>query len=338
MGTTSSNLGSKEHEPMEMKVDLEDLDMQPRRDVHAAAQMMQNSLGVPSIAGSSPQTSGGATSGLQAPISEEIFPGGEPAGQRSFREDGLIGTEKQQLELLAYYAELCSDYRRYQRNIRAPGTPQAANGAQLLLLSGEPGTGKTRHAVSFARALGLPLLAANPQARPGGACNATWAAQLQREVKGRDCVVFFDEIDRYAGDEAFASELRQLVDGVCQPVESKVLLVGTTNSIHRLPKDVIHRAEVIKFDRPQQEHLAEMWKRYAQHLDDGQLNALAATSTQSGATGRDVRHCASRVERQNAIGFLNSQGGMGFCHGGALMNCPGPSLEDYIRCIQSRSE
>ena len=72
------------------------------------------------------------------------------------QEDGLVGTGAQQLQLLAYYAECCEDFRRYQRLTReASALP--SEGAQLVLLSGPPGCGKTRHAVSFAKALGMPL-------------------------------------------------------------------------------------------------------------------------------------------------------------------------------------
>jgi hypothetical protein len=262
-----------------------------------------------------------------------LHPGGAPAGEKAFREDGLVGTESQQLQLLAYYAEFCDDFRVYQSKTRADGAPRhsATDGAQLLLLNGSPGTGKTRHAVSFARSLGLPLLLANPY-NPAG-----WAAQLRREVCGRDCVVFFDEIDQHAGNDAFASELRQFLDGVCQPAGSRVLMVGTTNRIERLPDDVVHRAEVVTFDKPKAVHLAEMWRGYAQHLREGEIDDLAAASAKAKITGRDVRHCASFAERHAAISYLNQNNRMGYCHGGALMNCPGPSLERYLQCVRGRA-
>jgi len=164
-----------------------------------------------------------------------------------------------------------------------------------------------------------------------------WSAQLKREVDGRDCVVFFDEIDQHAGHDAFASELRQFLDGVCQPVASRVLLVGTTNCIEMLPEDVLHRAEVITFERPEAFHLAEMWRGFAQHLPESDISKLSASSEQGGLTGRDVRHCASWAERRTAIEFLNRNSGMGYGHGAALSSCPLPSTEHYARCIQQRS-
>lgn len=264
-----------------------------------------------------------------------IHPGGEPKGQQAFREDGLIGTEEQQLQLLSHYAELCDDFRLFQRTTRAEGAPRETEGAQLLLLSGAPGTGKTRHAASFAKALGLPLLLANPAA--GGGPQAGWSAQLRREVHGRDCVVFFDEIDQHTGDDAFASELRQFLDGVCQPTHSKVLIVGTTNCLHRLPEDVRHRAELVNFGRPAALHLAEIWRGYVQHLKDAELEQLAAASAKANITGRDVRHCAGYAERHQVIGYLNQQNGMGYCHGAALANCPGPPLERYLQCVLRRA-
>merc|ERR1719195_1898624 len=221
-------------------------------------------LAAQGMAGTAPSTVSGAGAGSRVPatIVEELFPGCEPCGQQAFREDGLVGTEAQQLQLLAHYAELCEDFRVYQRTTRAEGAPREVDGAQLLLLSGPPGTGKTRHAVTFAKALGLPLLVAKP---PSGNGSATgWAAQLRRELKGRDCAVFFDEIDQHVTEESFASTIRQFLDGVCQPSDSRVLLVGTTNRLDRIPKDVVHRAEVVNFDKPEALHLEAMWGSYAQ--------------------------------------------------------------------------
>lgn len=339
-------------------IHLQDLELPPRRDGrftavagggHAAAAAVAEQLAASGMApmpgpahtgGSGGGAGGSAVGAGVTPVSQEIQRGGEALGQRAFRDDGLVGTETQQLALLAHYAELCEDFRRYQRLTRAEGAPQEGmeDGAQLLLLSGAPGTGKTRHAVSFAKALGLPLLLASPGAGGvrGGAA-AGWAAQLRREVHGRDCVVFFDEIDQHAADENFASELRQFLDGVCQPVGGRVLLVGTTNRIDRLPEDVLHRAEVIRFDRPETSHLAEMWRGYAMHLPDPQLEELSAVSARVGATGRDVRHCASWAERRMAVQYLNNNTGMGYCHGAALASCPTPPLDYYLRCVKERA-
>lgn len=269
-------------------------------------------------------------------ITEEIIPGGEAMGQKAFKEDGLIGTETQQLQLLAHYAELCEDFRVYQRGTREEGAPREVEGAQLLLLSGPPGTGKTRHAVTFAKALGLPLMVATPPAANGSATG--WAAQLRRELKGRDCAVFFDEIDQHVTEEAFASTIRQFLDGVCQPSDSRVLLVGTTNRLDRLPKDVVHRAEVIKFDRPEALHLEAMWASYAQQLREPDLQELGSASAKAGATGRDVRHCAALCERRTAIKYLNEQNRQGYCHGNALANCPAPTLAEYVRCVRGRAQ
>merc|ERR1712232_281585 len=140
------------------------------------------------------------------------------------------------------------------------------------------------------------------------------------------------------GDEGFASGLRQFLDGVCQPAHSRVLVVGTTNKLDRLPADIRHRAEIVTFDRPKDAHLAEMWSTYAKHLKDDEISQLASVSAQVKATGRDVRHCASFAEREAAISFLNAQNGFGYCHGAALANCPGPNLGSYLRCLHSRSD
>jgi len=337
--------------PPQVAVTLEDLELPPRRSAPPGAAEALAQLAAAGAAGGGnaaagmPGTTtlpGGMTGAPAAPvaavttITEEIIPGSEAKGQKAFREDGLIGTEQQQLQLLAHYAELCEDFRLYQRTTRSEGAPRDVDGAQLLLLSGPPGTGKTRHAVTFAKALGLPLLVATPPAGSGSATG--WAAQLRRELKGRDCAVFFDEIDQHVTEESFASTIRQFLDGVCQPSDSRVLLVGTTNRLDRLPKDVLHRAEVIHFDRPEAPHLETMWASYAQHLREPELRELGEASAKAGATGRDVRHCAALCERQAAIRFLNVQNRQGYCHGNALANCPSPALAEYVRCVKGRAQ
>ena len=245
-----------------VQVTLEDLELPPRREPPSAAAPVSQLLG---------QSGGpsGPSANTKPKMTEELLPGAEAKGQRAFHEDGLVGTEGQQLQLLAYYAELCEDFRHYQRSTREDGAALQSEGAQLLLLQGPPGTGKTRHAVSFARALGLPLLAMNPtQLGVNGEVSSGWASSIRHEIRGRDCILFLDEIDQFGKDEAFASGLRQFLDGVCQPSGSKVLVVGTSNRIDRLPADVLHRAELVNFERPEQLHLATMWKSYAKHLNE----------------------------------------------------------------------
>jgi len=284
---------------------------------------------------------GAAAVMAKPPLTEEILAGSDPAGQKAFSEEGLVGTERQQLQLLAHYAEMCDDFKQFQRITRAEGAARnTSDGAQLLLLSGPPGTGKTRHAITFAKALGLPLLVATPPSAAGQdrSSAAAWAAQVRREVRGRDCALFLDEIDHHINDEGSASALRQFLDGVCQPEGSRVLVVGTTNQLGKLPKDVLHRAEVVHFDKPEALHLKEMWTSHAQHLREAELHDLASASATARITGRDVRHCASLCERRAAISFLSLQGRQGYCHGAALANCPPPLAEDYLRCIISRAD
>ena len=260
-----------------VQVTLEDLELPPRRERPSTATPVNQLLGPAAATGTAP---GNGPPGAARPkMTEELLPGAEARGQRAFQEDGLVGTEGQQLQLLAYYAELCEDFRHYQRITREEGGPLQADGAQLLLLNGPPGTGKTRHAVSFARALGLPLLAMNPtQLGTNGQVSSAWASSIRQEISGRDCILFLDEIDQFAKDEAFASGLRQFLDGVCQPSGSKVLVVGTTNRIDRLPADVRHRAELVNFERPERLHLEAMWKSYAKHLNEEDLSHLAGAS------------------------------------------------------------
>ena len=271
-----------------LQVTLEDLELPRRRDRPVPA--APPGAGVPDGAGAGgvpplgllPGLSAGAGAAQGPKLTEELLAGSEAKGQRAFADDGLVGTESQQLQLLAHYAELCDDFRLYQRTTREEGTADC-EGAQLIILSGPPGTGKTKHAVSFARALGLPLLTVNPTQVSGSTGQAfftsAWASQVRQEIRGRDCMLFLDEVDQFASHEAFASGLRQFLDGVCQPAASKVLVLGTTNCIDKLPWDVRHRAEVVNFAHPLKEHLSTMWRSYAKHLQEEDLAKLSEASS-----------------------------------------------------------
>ncbi|CAJ1410087.1 unnamed protein product [Effrenium voratum] len=98
-----------------VQVSLEDLELPPRRErvalAPSAAQLLAGGSGA-----SAP--SGAGASAFGPKVAEELLPGAEARGQRAFGEDGLVGTERQQLQLLAYYAELCEDFRQYQRQTR----------------------------------------------------------------------------------------------------------------------------------------------------------------------------------------------------------------------------
>ena len=283
MGSAAGKPDSQATEPApKLQVTLEDLELPARRDRPTAALpvgQVAPAVGhvLPGLAGASPAVPQGPR------LTEELLSGAEAKGQRAFGADGLVGTEAQQLQLLAHYAELCDDFRFYQRITREEDTASNSDGAQMVLLSGPPGTGKSKHAVSFARALGLPLLTVNPTQVSGSSGQAYftggWASQVRQEIRGRDCILFLDEIDQYASHEAFLSGLRQFLDGVCQPSASKVLVLGTTNCIDKLPWDVRHRAEVVSFVHPEKEHLSTMWRKYAKHLKEDDLARLAEVSS-----------------------------------------------------------
>lgn len=52
----------------------------------------------------------------QKDLCRELFSGGAPLGARAFDNAGLVGTEREQLALLSYYATLSEDYQRYQQD------------------------------------------------------------------------------------------------------------------------------------------------------------------------------------------------------------------------------
>mmetsp|Transcript_2358 Transcript_2358/g.5406 ORF Transcript_2358/g.5406 Transcript_2358/m.5406 type:complete len:348 (-) Transcript_2358:56-1099(-) len=288
--------------------------------------------------GVAPQQGEGASAKQRQPPYREVLKVSQPLGAEAFRKDGCIGTQEQQLRMLGYYAFLTPDFERFQDTIRSAEACISEQGPapQFLLFEGQPGTGKTKHAVAFAKAMGLALLYVTPDVaqKPG------WFNQVHADLeKRRDAVLFFDELDTFTtNSEKWCSQFRQFLDGVLSPSDARVIVLGTTNAPEKIAPDILHRSDRIGFDRPEAVHLKSMWQMYAQHLKDDEVQQLADSSSAGGLTGRDVRQCADFAERQTTISFLNRQGhGGGYAHGMALAGCPGPAADLYQQCIRRRS-
>lgn len=228
---------------------------------------------------------------------------------------------------------------------------------QLVLLSGPPGTGKTQHTQAWARAMGLPLIVVD-QKQDG------WLGKLDASIGNRDCIVFFDELDGFFSDGArssggsscnprFPTQFRQFLDGTARSErnrDARVLVAGTTNQLHQIPADIVHRGEVIEFAQPSRESFGEIVGKYAAHLQGPGVEKLAALCSNAKLTARDFKVCAGFAERWRAIEFLNGGGGAvggadegsrgggggGYAHGNGLLGCAPPELGLYERCLRKR--
>lgn len=67
-------------------------------------------------------------------------------------------------------------------------------------------------------------------------------------------------------DHRFPSQFRQFLDGTLKTHGSRVIVAATTNQIDKIPADLIHRGEVIRFGAPPETDLRELWAGHASHL------------------------------------------------------------------------
>lgn len=121
-----------------------------------------------------------------------------------------------------------------------------------LLLVGPPGNGKTSLAESIAHSLALPLLRIRYDAVIGSYLGET-ASRLRHvfdEVRGRHCVLFFDEFDtigKERGDPHDTGEVKRVVSSLLLQIDqlpSYVVVVTATNHPELLDRAVWRRFQI----------------------------------------------------------------------------------------------
>lgn len=121
-----------------------------------------------------------------------------------------------------------------------------------LLFVGSPGNGKTSLAESIAYSLALPLLRVRYDSVIGSYLGET-ASRLRHvfdEVRGRQCVLFFDEFDtvgKERGDPHDTGEVKRVVSSLLLQIDqlpSYVVVVTATNHPELLDKAVWRRFQI----------------------------------------------------------------------------------------------
>lgn len=177
--------------------------------------------------------------------------------------------------------------------------------AQFLIFSGKPGMGKTELAKRTADLFGVPLVVAEPGNILGNNAGETCkniqilAAECKRM---KSCVVLFDEIDYFIGDDshpAIRSQFRQLIDGPRNIFGScNILFIGTTNQINTIEKDILTRAEVLpEFIKPDSNQIIEWFSkaenipRYMTQQDRNDISNFANKRKFGNLSSRDYERC-----------------------------------------------
>jgi SpoVK/Ycf46/Vps4 family AAA+-type ATPase len=142
---------------------------------------------------------------------------------------------------------------------------------KTLLLTGQPGVGKSLSARWLARQLDTPLLTLNLAAVMSSYLGRTGmnVRQVLDHAKSISCVLLLDEIDAVAkrrDDEAEIGELKRLVTVLLQEIDewpSSGLLVGATNHPDLLDPALWRRFDmVIEFPMPAPDQVRELISRH----------------------------------------------------------------------------
>lgn len=139
-----------------------------------------------------------------------------------------------------------------------------------VLLSGEPGNGKTSLAEGLAHALVVPLIIARYEGLIGSYLGET-ASRIKKlfdYARTRACVLFFDEFDtvgKERGDEHETGEIKRVVSSLLLQIDDlppHVVVVTATNHPELLDRAVWRRFQVrVELPRPSTQQVEEFLRR-----------------------------------------------------------------------------
>lgn len=226
--------------------------------------------------------------------------------------------------------EVLTDLKQYV-NIMKNGSRLKESGVcqpKGLLLTGEPGTGKTLIAKALAGEAGVPFIHMDSSAVIDrfvgmGAANIRKYFKLAREKT--PCILFIDEIDAIGGkrgtysgrtteDDKTLLALLQEMDGFSSG--AGILVIGATNSPESLDPALLRAGRFdreIKITAPRdkqtRKELLELYTRSLPLSDDLDLDSLAGQI--QGFTGADIAYLCNEAAiiaagRQDADLILNS--------------------------------
>lgn len=202
------------------------------------------------------------------------------------------------------FASIVEEYR--SESLKALDIPAT----RTLLLTGDPGTGKTMTARWIAAQLGRPLLRLDLAAvmnKQLGRSSQNLVAALE-SAADTDAVLFIDEFDAIGSARSSSSdigEIRRLVNVLLLALDSwpeNHLLIGATNHPQLLDAAVHRRFEVTaRLPKPTKAAREQIWQSHIPGLSDADAALVASMSDDW--SGSDIATYALRIRR--AAGMQN---------------------------------
>lgn len=179
------------------------------------------------------------------------------------------------------------------------------------LVSGPPGTGKTRFAMALARSANLPLrpgsLAQWQGARDGHLGHTLGAMRdFFEEARRSPCVVLIDELDSFGDRNLFSDHHRdyssQVVNALLEHLDGAVgregvVVVGTTNHPSRIDPAILRAGRLERHFRMELPDLGALAGILVQYLGPaaGDLELASVVPLLHGMTGADIEALVRRA-------------------------------------------
>mmetsp|Transcript_38663 Transcript_38663/g.109334 ORF Transcript_38663/g.109334 Transcript_38663/m.109334 type:complete len:579 (+) Transcript_38663:539-2275(+) len=247
----------------------------------------------------------------------QVFPPGASGGHKVMWGE-LAGYEAQKSVIEDTLLLALQQPEVYESIARRTRASFASNRPRAVLFEGPPGTGKTTSGRIIASQASVPMVYVpleSVMSKYYGESEKLLAEVFRASETMGGALIFLDEVDSLAttrgADMHEATRrvlgvlLRQL-DGFDSSKRSVV--IAATNRKQDLDPALLSRFDAtVVFDLPDEASRAKILARYAQHLSEEELDALATCT--KGMSGRDLRDICEQTERAWASKIIRREVG-----------------------------